>query len=105
MCGFKYIRAGDLIYLDPPFFQTEGRLFRQYTSRSFMRNDLRRLTDMLRRIDAAGATFLLSYAQNNDAKALLREWPSLCINIHRNISGFANTRGKSTEIIFSNNFL
>lgn len=96
------VMEGDFVYLDPPFFQTEGRVFRQYTSKPFMKSDLARLKRLLSYIDATGATFVLSYAQNNEAKELFRGWYSKTISLHRNISGFAGARGKAKEIVVSN---
>jgi DNA adenine methylase len=66
------VSAGDFVYLDPPFFQTEGRVFRQYNSKPFMKQDLDRLRLLLECIDLVGATFLLSYAKNQEADELLR---------------------------------
>jgi len=68
-----------------------------------MRHDLERLKRLLRQIDAVGATFLLSYAKNNEAKDLCRGWYSKTISLQRNISGFAGARGKALEMIVSNN--
>lgn len=96
------VSKGDFVYLDPPFFQTEGRVFRQYNSKPFMRQDLERLAKLLDHIDRVGATFLLSYAKNDEAKDLFRGWYSRTISLQRNISGFAGARGKAFEIIASN---
>jgi DNA adenine methylase len=96
------VSTGDFVYLDPPFFQTEGRVFRQYNSKPFMKQDLERLRKLLDRIDSVGATFLLSYAKNREADELLRGWHSKTITLQRNISGFAGARGKATEIVVSN---
>lgn len=97
------VSKGDFVYLDPPFFQTEGRVFRQYNSKPFMRHDLERLKNLLSQIDAVGATFLLSYAKNKEAKDLCRGWYSKTISLQRNISGFAGARGRASEMIVSNN--
>lgn len=97
-----HVKAGDFVYLDPPFFQTEGRVFRQYNSKPFMRSDLERLKRSLEYIDAVGATFILSYALNNEAKELLKGWHNKTIRLQRNISGFAAARGKANEILASN---
>jgi DNA adenine methylase len=99
---FSSVAEGDFVYLDPPFFQTEGRVFRQYNSKPFMKNDLERLKELLSHIDAVGATFVLSYAQNEEAKELFRGWHNKTIRLQRNISGFAGARGKAKEILVSN---
>jgi DNA adenine methylase len=96
------VAEGDFVYLDPPFFQTEGRVFRQYNSKPFMKSDLERLKRLMSDIDAAGATFVLSYAQNEEAKELFRGWHNRTITLQRNISGFASARGKAKEILVSN---
>jgi len=98
----KNVSKSDFVYLDPPFFQTEGRVFRQYNSQPFMRQDLERLASLLDHIDRKGATFLLSYAKNGEARELFRGWYSTTIALQRNISGFAGARGKALEIVVSN---
>ncbi|MGJ5129642.1 DNA adenine methylase [Bradyrhizobium oligotrophicum] len=96
------VSKGDFVYLDPPFFQTEGRVFRQYNSKPFMRHDLERLAALLKQIDDVGARFLLSYAKNNEARVFFRDWHSRTITLQRNIAGFAGARGKAQEIVVSN---
>jgi DNA adenine methylase len=99
------IAEGDFIYLDPPFFQTEGRVFRQYNAKPFMKSDLERLGNLLHHIHSVGATFVLSYANNAEAEAIFSGWHSKTILLQRNISGFAKARGKAKEIFVSNRAL
>lgn len=99
------LEANDFVYLDPPFFQTEGRMFREYTSKPFMSDDLSRLSSLLDFIDQSGATFVLSYAASNEATKLAARWHQVTVPIQRNIAGFAGARGKTTEVVVSNRSL
>lgn len=97
-----HVREGDLVYLDPPFFQRAGRVFRQYTATPFCGADLARLRDLLKYIDASGATFVVSYASCREAAEAFSGWSCHTIRTHRNISGFARYRRMSREIIVTN---
>jgi DNA adenine methylase len=83
----KHVQAGDFVYLDPPFALESRRVFRHYGNRSFQTTDVPRLGDALRRITAAGADFLVSYADCTEARGLAREWTSIRLPIPRHIGG------------------
>ncbi|XIA63359.1 DNA adenine methylase [Bradyrhizobium sp. TZ2] len=55
------VKRGDFVYLDPPYYMPRKRIFREYSSEPFSQIDVGRLEATLRRIDRAGAKFLLSY--------------------------------------------
>ena len=78
------------------------RIFRQYGPTSFGLADLKRLANDLNRIDAQGATFVVSYAFCQEAVHLFEGWNMRRVTIQRNISGFAEHRRRAAEIIVSN---
>jgi DNA adenine methylase len=96
------VRAGDLVYLDPPFAVSNRRLFHQYGPDTFGLNDLERLRTALHLIDSRGATFVLSYADSPEARRYLADWRSKRLFVQRNVAGFGAHRRRSVELIVSN---
>jgi DNA adenine methylase len=98
----RYVRAGDFVYLDPPYAVESRRVFREYGASSFSQTDLLRLVQHLRRIDDRGAAFVLTYADCSEARTLFAEWKRTRIAVRRNIAGFAGARKRAFELLISN---
>jgi DNA adenine methylase len=96
------VRAGDFVYLDPPYAVENVRIFRQYGPHTFGLEDLDRLGGVLDHIVTVGASFVLSYADCDEAERLFGDWHVRRVSTHRNISGFAKHRGMATEVLVSN---
>jgi DNA adenine methylase len=96
------VRAGDFVYLDPPYAVGNRRIFRQYGAHTFGINDLHRLRAVLQMIEKRGAHFVLSYAYCREAKEAFGGWSSRRVYTHRNISGFARHRRRAAELIVTN---
>jgi DNA adenine methylase len=96
------IIATDFYYFDPPYCQRGKRIFREYHPDSFSITDVRRLVDILGRIDDAGAKFMVSYADNPEAKDAFSRWNVTTVNAQRNISGFAKHRRLAQELVVIN---
>lgn len=97
-------KAGDLVYLDPPYAVGNRRVFRQYGPSSFGLHDLERLAESLVSMDARNVKFLLSYADCAEATAFFKQWPRRKMFIQRNIAGFGGNRRRAGEILVSNCF-
>lgn len=95
-------RAGDFVYLDPPYAVENRRVFRQYGPSSFGLDDLRRLADALKRLDQNGVKFVLSYAYCPEALDNFKRWPRRKVFIQRNIAGFATDRRRAAELLITN---
>lgn len=95
-------RSGDLVYLDPPYFVTNRRIFREYSSRSFQKGDLDRLALSLRMLDRNGVRFVLSYADCVKAKSLFSSWRIRRVRVRRNIAGFSGSRRGVYELLVCN---
>jgi DNA adenine methylase len=95
-------RAGDFVYLDPPYAVGNRRVFRQYDPSSFGLQDLKRLASHLRTMDKKGVKFVLSYAACAEANRYFKRWRQRKIYIQRNIAGFATQRRRACEILISN---
>jgi DNA adenine methylase len=96
------VRAGDFVYLDPPYAVGNRRVFRQYGPQSFGLADLERLQAVLEEINARGAKFVLSYAWCAEAKRMFSRWSQCRVYTQRNIAGFSRHRRKAAELIVSN---
>ena len=95
------IDADSFVYLDPPYASNETRVFREYHEDSFATEDWDRFVDVLRKIDAAGARFLLSYA-GAPLNARFGGWNVGHLDVTRNVGGFRATRRKHREFVAMN---
>jgi DNA adenine methylase len=98
----RQVAKGDFVYLDPPYAVTSRRLFKEYGSKTFDLDDVERLALQLRRINKLGASFVVSYADCREARALASEWRSEKVLVKRHIAGFSDHRASSYELIISN---
>jgi DNA adenine methylase len=97
-----HARAGDFVYLDPPYVVRTRRVFSEYLPHSFSQGDLGRLAKCLDELDAIGAFFVVSYADSTEARALLAKWSYRRIAVRRHIAGFAGARRTNYELIATN---
>jgi DNA adenine methylase len=95
------VRAGDFVYLDPPYAVSSRRIFREYGKRTFATSDIPRLSESLAAIVKQGADFLVSYADCAEARALARDWHAVRLPIRRHVAGFAGDRRKAYEWLIS----
>lgn len=98
----EQVKAGDFVYLDPPFAVTSRRIFREYGKKTFGTADIPRLSKSLTAIVKQKADFLVSYADCTEARALALKWYSVRLPIKRHIAGFAGDRKKAYEWLISN---
>jgi DNA adenine methylase len=96
------VKAGDFVYLDPPYAVTSRRIFREYGKKTFDTADIPRLSACLTAIVKQGADFLVSYADCAEARALAFQWHSVRLPIKRNVAGFAGDRKRAYEWLISN---
>lgn len=95
-------RAGDFVYLDPPYAVNDRRVFREYSGKPFTTIDLARLSDHLDKMDARGIKFLVSYADSKEANTIASHWNSQVVSVRRNIAGFTGARKNAAELLFTN---
>jgi len=96
------VRAGDFVYLDPPFAVENRRVFRQYGPTTFGFADLERLGKLLCELHERGAHFVLSYAYCSESRRTFNQWKTRRVYTQRNIAGFAKHRRRAVELIVSN---
>lgn len=98
----EHVAAGDLVYLDPPYFSANSRVFTAYTQSPFMRQDLDRFESLLHRIDAKGAAFVATYLEGDDIRSIAAKWQTRNVNVLRRMAGFTRSRKRTGELIFTN---
>jgi len=96
------VKAGDFVYLDPPYAVTSRRIFTEYGKKTFDTADLPRLSESLAAIVKQHADFLVSYADCTEARALALNWHSVRLPIRRHVAGFSGDRKKAYEWLVSN---
>jgi DNA adenine methylase len=96
------VKAGDFVYLDPPYAVISRRIFKEYGKKTFDTSDIPRLSESLTEIVKRSADFLVSYADSTEARALALNWYSVRLPIRRHIAGFAGDRKKAYELLISN---
>ncbi len=95
-------RAGDFVYLDPPYSLGGKRIFREYGPSTFNSGDLDRLHGCIDQLDRLGAVFLLSYAATSDASRLFTGYRTTVVQVRRNVAGFSAKRKIVDEFLISN---
>lgn len=95
-------KAGDFVYLDPPYAVSQRRVFSEYHPDSFSENDILRLKRALTDLDRRGVAFVVSYADSKEGRAIVSEWPSKRLRTRRNIAGFVGHRRAAYELMASN---
>jgi DNA adenine methylase len=98
----EHAKAGDFVYLDPPFAVENRRVFRQYGPQTFGLNDLARLAEALVELDHRGAAFVVSYAYCSEALDAFAQWNKRKLFVNRNIAGFRRFRRRAAELIVTN---
>jgi len=98
----KKAQVGDFIYMDPPFKVKANRVFNEYDPSVFNQVDLQSLRDWLIRLDKMQISFLVSYAESEEASFLAQGFHVESISVRRNISGFIENRRNANELLISN---
>lgn len=93
---------GDLVYMDPPYAVRARRVFREYDPGTFTHEDIARLRSWMMRLNKAGISFLVSYAESDEADILRKGFSCKTISVRRNIAGFAAHRAWTNELLISN---
>jgi DNA adenine methylase len=97
------VRAGDFVYLDPPYTQDSSSAYGVYGYGSFDSGDLGRVMATLRRIEGAGATFLFSYAAIEGlGESLPSSWSLATVEVPGRIAARTPFRTARREILVSN---
>jgi DNA adenine methylase len=108
--ALQRVRAGDLVYLDPPYAPlSRTASFRAYTATGFGDDDQRRLRDEVVRLASLGAQVVLSNSTASEVLALYesrvaRAAGLVChrVQARRAINTIASKRGVIEELVVTN---
>jgi len=98
----RQAQRGDLVYMDPPYAVRAQRVFREYDPTAFIPEDIARLRSWMVRLNGTGISFLVSYAESEEADILKKGFSYETVSVRRNIAGFAAHRVTKNEVLISN---
>lgn len=98
----KHARAGDFVYMDPPFATAGKRNRKEYGASAFSAEDIERLQDAMKRLDTKGVDFVVSYGDCHESRWLARSWNARRVRVRRHIAGFSGNRRAAFEWLISN---
>jgi DNA adenine methylase len=94
---------GDFVYMDPPYAVRARRVFREYDPSTFSIDRITRLRSWMERLDNKGISFVVSYAESDEADLLKKGFSYETLSVRRNVAGFAAHRVVTKEVLISNN--
>ena len=98
-------QAGDFVYLDPPYRNTDRETYGEYGYGMFgSEGDVATLAQELRRLDQTGANVLLSFNDDGELLAAIEHWTIVRINRRRSVAGSATARTALAGEILAHNF-
>ncbi len=96
------VQADDFVYLDPPYYVPDTRIFKEYSEKSFALEDFERLSSLLSLIDKRGAMFMLSYPDCKIARQVAASWNRTRFRTRRIIASNASARRGVYELLITN---
>jgi DNA adenine methylase len=98
----QHVREGDFVYMDPPFAVKAKRIFNEYDAACFDETAISKLRDWMITLGSMGISFLVSYADSDEARFLARGFRVRKVFVKRNIAGFAGHRKSDAELLIFN---
>ncbi len=98
-------KKGDLVYFDPPYQPVSNTAnFTSYTNKSFSIDDLNRLAELCKNLDAKGCHVLLSNSDSEDVSELFskKPWKVSRIQANRSINSDSKKRTGHFELLIKN---
>jgi DNA adenine methylase len=96
------VKSGDFVYMDPPFFVEDRRVFKEYSGSIFQKSDLTRLKKWMDKLNKRKIDFVVSYAKCKEAEILGEGYIKKTVKVRRSIAGFSDKRRHSKEYIITN---
>lgn len=87
------------VYMDPPYFTEEARVFREYGPGVFAKADLHRLERVCRSLSDRGNRVVVSYQDCSEFRDLFSDCIVDEIDVTRNVGGFRDRRKRQRELI------
>ncbi|WP_159096968.1 DNA adenine methylase [Pseudovibrio sp. Alg231-02] len=86
------------IYMDPPYFTNEARVFSEYNSKQFRGDDLARLLKISKKY-ATNNRIVISYRDCGEFRDLFEPYILGTVPVTRNVGGFVGRRKTETELL------
>ena len=96
------VKLGDFVYMDPPFSVRSQKIFNKYDKSIFGMDDIILLRKWMEEFDKKGISFLVSYAESEEAELLRKGFKHEIVSVRRSIAGFTSKRKNVNEIIIFN---
>lgn len=87
------------IFLDPPYYAEEVRVFREYSATPFCSDDLKRLKTCSEELMERGNTVIITYLDTEQFRDIFGEYVVEMIEVSRNVGGFKDRRAAKAELI------
>jgi DNA adenine methylase len=97
----ELVRVGDFVYMDPPFSVAGRRVFKEYNAAVFSDSDVRLLRRWMERLASEGISFLVSYAESDEAAFLSEGFNQQRASVRRHIAGGFANRVRCDEILIN----
>jgi DNA adenine methylase len=101
--ALKDAKAGDFIYLDPPYEPINGTSnFTEYQAGGFVKDDQRKLSKVYRELSDKGCLVMMSNSTADLIYELYADFNINKITVSRGINAIKSSRGKIEELIITN---
>jgi DNA adenine methylase len=100
----RHCKAGDLVYLDPPYAGAGRYPFKEYFPGCFTANDVERLQSTLQYLDSIGSKFVLTFSEHLTLNARALGWKRYRFRTRRNIAGDGARRAYVDDVLLTNVF-
>ncbi len=95
----KELKAGDVIYCDPPYWPLKESSFTHYDGQPFTEKEQRQLEGFFRGLEARGVRGLLSNSSTPETRALYEGLKINKVQVRRNINRLKSGRGPVEELL------
>lgn len=97
-----YVRKGDFVYFDPPYYPINRSSFTTYTKESFLEREQKKLAELFKKLDKKGVMVMLSNSDSYFIRELYKDYHIYTVKANRMINSNPNGRGKINEIVVTN---
>lgn len=102
-CVLDHVRAGDFVYLDPPYEPvSKTSSFQAYTGDGFARAEQVRLREVFDELSRRGVFAMLSNSSTSEVRALYRPWAVVEVLAPRSVNCAGSRRGAVRELVIRN---
>lgn len=101
----KWVKPGDFVYMDPPYYPLKQNSFTKYNGSDFSKADHDRVVKLFQDLDAMNVNVLLSNSNNEYIKSKLKAYEITTVSISRTLNSDKTKRGRSKCEIMVRNYV